>query len=50
MPSKLPKRSITVFLAGIFLGLPGVAGAVTLTSLKGMDLEGSYPGLFIGLG
>ena len=42
MPSKLPKRSITVFLAGIFLGLPGVAGAVTLTSLKGMDLEGSY--------
>ncbi len=42
MPSKLPKRPIIVFLAGIFLGLPGVAGAVTLTSLKGMDLEGSY--------
>ena len=42
MPNKLPKRLIIVFLAGIFLGLPGVAGAVTLTSLKGMDLEGSY--------
>ena len=42
MPNKLPKRPIIVFLAGIFLGLPGVAGAVTLTSLKGMDLEGSY--------
>jgi len=42
MPSKLPKRPIIVFLAGIFLGLPGVACAVTLTSLKGMDLEGSY--------
>ena len=34
MPNKLPKRPIIVFLAGIFLGLPGVAGAVTLTSLN----------------
>ncbi len=42
MPSPHSKIPLLSIAAGMALSLPGTAGAVTLTSLKGMEFAGSY--------
>ncbi|MGE8136252.1 hypothetical protein ACQKO5_21885 [Novosphingobium subterraneum] len=42
MPNLSIKYPFFPMLSAIMLALPGSAGAVTLTTLKGMGLEGSY--------